>query len=266
MKNDDAYANAAFIPGSEQYLEDWPMAAMDFRAVEASIGRARLNVAYGDHPRQALDLFVPAGPAVGLMVFVHGGYWMRFDRSDWSHFAAGAVARDWAVAMPGYVLAPDATIPEITTMVAQSIEKAASYVRGPLVLTGHSAGGHLVARMANGGHLSDDVAGRIANIVPISPVVDLQPLLDTTMNETLNLDAQTAQSESPALHAKTYDVPVHTWVGGDERPAFLDQAQTLASAWGTDLTVAPGQHHFNVIDGLQDPDSPLMNAILGQGA
>ncbi len=262
MKNDDAYANAAYIPDADQYLDDWPEAAFDFRAVEASVGRARLNVPYGDHPRQAFDLFLPAGPAQGLVVFVHGGYWLRFDRTDWSHFAAGPLARDWAVAIPGYVLAPDASIPDITAMVAQAIQTAASYVRGPIVLTGHSAGGHLVARMACGGLLDQAVAARLARVVPISPVGDLRPLVHTTMNATLGLTPDLAQAHSPALHPKALDVPVHVWVGGDERPAFLDQAHGLGTAWGAPVTVQAGAHHFNVIDGLRDPDSPLVAALL----
>src|SRR3546814_5563195 len=52
---------------------------------------------------------LPISPA-GLAVFVHGGYWMAFDKSSWSHLAAGAVARGWAVALPSYTLCPEARI------------------------------------------------------------------------------------------------------------------------------------------------------------
>jgi hypothetical protein len=48
------------------------------------------------------------------MIFVHGGYWLRFGRRDFSHLAQGACSRDWAVALPSYPLAPGASIPQIT--------------------------------------------------------------------------------------------------------------------------------------------------------
>ena len=47
-------------------------------------------------------------------MFVHGGYWLRFDRDMWSHLAAGAVARGWACAIPSYTLAPEARISAMT--------------------------------------------------------------------------------------------------------------------------------------------------------
>ncbi|MGB0798406.1 MAG: alpha/beta hydrolase [Planktomarina sp.] len=187
---------------------------------------------------------------------------MQFDRKDWSHFAAGLTMLDWAVAVPSYPLAPTATIPQIGGHIADAITLAAGMVNGPIVLTGHSAGGQLVARMAmeNAG-LGPDVAARIHNIVPISPVGDLRPLLQTGMNSRLGLNAETAVAESPSLHAKHMKTQVHTWVGADERPAFLAQAKQLADAWNGPLTVEPDRHHFDVIDGLLDPEHPLCRAI-----
>ena len=52
------------------------------------------------------------------------------------------------------------------------------------------------------------------------------------------------------------------WVGGQERPSFLWQARTLSEAWDCPWHVAPGLHHFNVIDDLTDPDSLLMQTLL----
>lgn len=265
MKNDDAYANAAYIPNADAFAERWEQAAFDFRALENSCGRVRLNLPYGDDPRMAFDLFLPSGRPKGLMVFVHGGYWIRCDRTDWSHFARGALDADFAVAMPSYPLAPQATIPQMSNAISAAIAKAADMVPGPIHLTGHSAGGHLVARMAMAGMLPDAVAARVAKIVPISPVADLRPLLETSMNAQLNLTPEVALSESPSLQSKSLDVPVHVWVGGDERPAFLAQAQGLAQAWDAPLTIEDGLHHFDIIDGLERCDSPLIQAVLHPG-
>ncbi|MDD9921944.1 MAG: alpha/beta hydrolase [Boseongicola sp.] len=262
MQNDIAYNNADFIPNAEDFIQSWEVDARTFRETEAAIGRARLNVSYGDDEREKLDIFHPSGPAEGLVIFVHGGYWLRFDRSFWSHFAAGCTSRGYAVAMPSYPLAPDARIAGITRSIAQAVEVAASLVRGPIVLTGHSAGGHLVARMAcRDIAIAQPIRDRIARIVPISPVADLRPLLETTMNQTLHLDEAEAEAESPVLHAKP-EVGVSVWVGAEERPAFLDQARWLNEAWGSDSHIAPGRHHFDILDLLLESDGPLVNDLL----
>ncbi|WP_413868603.1 alpha/beta hydrolase, partial [Albidovulum sp.] len=169
-----------------------------------------------------------------------------------------------ACAMPAYTLAPAARIGGMTRQIAAAVAQLSRDVAGPLVLTGHSAGGHLVARMACAGlALPDAVAARIARVVPISPLADLRPLRETSMNETLGLDAAEALAESPALLPRRPGVAVHVWVGGDERPAFRDQARRLGNAWACPVTVEPGRHHFDVIEGLERPESPLMRALLG---
>jgi arylformamidase len=266
---DDAYANAIYIPGGA----DWPdrQAPGAFRAQQAA-DRLHEGIAYGPHPRERIDLFLPAGPPAGLLVFVHGGYWHKFDRGDWSQYAAGALGRGWAVAMPGYPLAPEARISTITRNIAAAIGRAAELVEGPIVLSGHSAGGHLVTRQvcADSG-LGVAVLGRVRRVVSISGLHDLRPLLATRMNATLRLDGAEAAAESPALLWPLPGVSVHAWVGDAERPEFVRQTTLLANIWaglGAEMaqTIEPGRQHFSVIDGLTDPASDLVEALVGGGS
>lgn len=257
MDMDRAYANGAFIAGAEGFVPRWQRDAAAFRGALGA--RAQLGVAYGPGARQRFDLFLPEGAPKGAMVFIHGGYWMAFDRSDWSHLAAGALARGWACAMPSYTLAPEARIGAMTVEVEQAIAAVSAMVPGPMVITGHSAGGHLSARM---GCADMPAPGRVVRVVPISPVAELEPLLATQMNQTLHLDAAEVARESPARLSLRRDVQAHVWVGGQERPAFLWQARTLSEDWNCPWTVAPGRHHFDVIDDLARADSPLMDALL----
>ena len=253
------YANGDFIPGSEALPARWAVEAAAFRA---SLGlRARTGLRYGDGARQSFDLFLPEGAPRGLMVFVHGGYWLAFDPSSWSHLAAGALARGWACAMPGYTLAPEARIGAMTQEVARAVTAAAEMVPGPVVVTGHSAGGHLSARMACADMVlaCDD---RLARVVPISPLADLRPLMRTEMNKKLGLDSVEARAESPALWGTKPGLAAHVWVGAQERPAFLWQARLLSENWACPWTPDPGRHHFDVIDALADPESPLSAACL----
>lgn len=260
---DDAYENGAYIAGAADYPQAWAERAAAFRQDLVGRGKLDLDIAYGDHPREKLDLFLPDAAPRGLVVFVHGGYWKAFDKSYWSHFAAGALAREYAVAMPSYVLTPEARIGQITRQVAAAIDKAAGRIAGPIHLTGHSAGGHLVTRMlCSDMQWSACFKERIARVVSISGLHDLRPLLNTRMNDILSLDAAEAAAESAILHRDVLPVPVVAWVGGDERPAFLDQARWLARDWDNARSmIDPGKHHFDVIDGLLFANSPLMTAL-----
>lgn len=255
-----AYANADFIPGADSYPPRWAAEAATFRATLGA--RARVGIAYGPGARQTLDLFLPEGPPRGLMVFIHGGYWLAFGPGDWSAFAQGAVARGWAVAMPGYTLAPEARIGAMTREIEAAIGVAAAMVEGPIVVTGHSAGGHLSARMACA-DLTPLWASRLRRVAPISPLADLRPLRRTTMNETLQIDPAEAQTESPALLPVRPGTEVFVWVGAQERPAFLWQARLLSEAWKCPWQAAAGRHHFDVIDPLRDAASDLTEVLLG---
>jgi acetyl esterase/lipase len=261
MKLDDAYENAAHIAGADEFPPRWQNAAAAFR--EELGARAQVGVSYGPSSRQTFDMFLPEGVARGTVIFVHGGYWKAFDGSYWSHLAAGPLARGWAVAMPTYDLCPDVRISQITRQIAAATAKIADRTQGTIALTGHSAGGHLVSRMMDPLVLSVDVRSRIETVVPISPVADLSPLLETTMNGILGLDAAEAQAESPVNMSPPHGVNVTIWVGADERPAFLEQAEALSRTWGARRVVVEGKHHFDVIDALADADGDLVRTLTG---
>lgn len=261
MRYDEAYQNAKYIPGGDAFPALWAARAAAFRVARAAA--ARLGLRYGAAPAEWFDLFLPDGAPEGLLIFIHGGFWLECGPRDYSHLASGALARGRAVAMPAYTLAPAARIPGMTRQIAAAVAAAADAVAGPVVLTGHSAGGQLAARMACADvALPGTVLARLTRVVPISPLADLRPLRETAMNETLGLDAAEAMAESPALLPRRPGPDVRAWVGGAERPAFLDQARRLGNAFACPVTVEPGRHHFDVIEGLERPDSPLMRALL----
>jgi arylformamidase len=126
-----------------------------------------------------------------------------------------------------------------------------------MVVTGHSAGGHLAARMG-----CADLSLPVSRVVPISPLTELGPLIATSMNATLQIDMAEVAAESPARLALRRDVAAHVWVGAAERPAFLWHARVLAEEWGCPWTCDPGRHHFDVIDALEDPRSPLTQTVV----
>lgn len=264
---DDAYTNGAYIAQGDSYPARWTEAADAFRKGISNMGSARLNLPYGSLPRNRLDLFLPHSAPQGLFVFVHGGYWMRYDKSSWSHLAQGALERGFAVALPSYTLCPEIRIGGIVREIGAAIGFAAKEIKGPVYLAGHSAGGHLVSRsMAMPMILPDDVRRRIAHVVSISGVHDLRPMMRTAMNATLKLDEAEALSESPPLLEPAPGTRLTCWAGAAERAEFIRQNALLANAWrglgaATDCVVEENRHHFNVIEGLTDPQSPLTKAL-----
>ncbi|MBT0957591.1 alpha/beta fold hydrolase [Alphaproteobacteria bacterium KMM 3653] len=262
---DEAFKNGDYIPDGETFPDLWAQQAERFRVS----AKGRLGLPYGALPEERFDLFLPEGPPKGLALFVHGGYWLAFDRSFWSHLAAGPLGHGWAVAMPGYTLAPKARIRSITRQIGRAIAAAADHVAGPICLTGHSAGGHLVSRMlCDDAPLSAPLRSRIERVVSLSGLHDLRPLLHTEMNQTLRLDVEEARAESSALHPPASQAEIIAWVGGGERPEFLRQSALLVENWGrqganTRLVVEAERHHFDVIAGLTDPDAPLTRALVG---
>ena len=259
----DAFDNIGHVPGAAELIAQ---GAEDAKAFREAASNASFDLAYGTGARQKLDLFLPVGTPRGLAVFIHGGYWHKLSKDDWSHMAAGALARGWAMAVPSYTLAPGARISDMTREMAQAVAFAAARVAGPLRIAGHSAGGHLALRMAcKGGPLSPDVAARLERVVSISGLHDLRPLLLSPLNDILHLDAAEAAAESPALCDPIEGPGVTLWVGGDERPEFLRQAALMSEAWGgaPKRVIENCRHHFDVVEGLAAPTSPLVEAFLG---
>lgn len=256
MDFDDAYANGAYIADSERFPAEWATAASAYR----DRTDCNLDIPYGPSGRQVLDVFHPLGQSQGTLVFIHGGYWRAFEKSSWSHLAAGANAQGWTVAMPSYDLCPDVRISDITQQMVAALAQISLMTTGSIRLAGHSAGGHLVSRLLDP-KFGADWQKRIDRVLPISPLSDLEPLSHTKMNEDFQLTTQEVQQESPINQAKP-NCAVKVWVGGEERPAFIDQATWLSQKWECDLHIEQGRHHFDVIDDLANSKSDMVKFLV----
>ena len=80
------------------------------------------------------------------------------------------------------------------------------------------------------------------------------------MNKKLKINLDTAKEESPVLHTKL-NVPFTIFVGEKERPAFLSQATSLSEAWSCSKIITNGQHHFNILDHLENKRSKLVELL-----
>ncbi|MEX3017254.1 alpha/beta hydrolase [Gymnodinialimonas hymeniacidonis] len=259
---DDAYANGAHIEDADAILARWKDEAPKvYRSLSPE------TILTGSAPRQFFDLYLPDTAIEGVTVFVHGGYWMAFEGRDFAHLVKGPLLLGQAVASVTYTLAPQARISEITAEITQAIVDIADRIDGSIRLVGHSAGGHLVTRLVCDGVLPAHVLSRIAHVVSISGVHDLRPLLRTKMNQTLGLTPDEAIAESPALLMPIEGVRVSCVVGAEERPEFRRQSALLANIWTglgavTQAIELPGENHFSIITGLENPQSDLCKLVV----
>ena len=265
MDYEAEYNNRRRVPEYAGHGARWSAASAAYREQWSDAG---LDLPYGSGERHRYDLF-PAGPVdAPLVVYIHGGYWQRGDRKDYSFLARALNAAGMDVALPSYSLCPAVSVmdivAELQAFLAALWKKTG---RHPLV-TGHSAGGHLTAAM-----LATDwsrVAGLPADLVragiPISGVFELAPLVGTSINDLVGLDAAAARAASPMLWpAPPKGGALVATVGGAESGEFLRQSRALAAAWakvGLDCEYleVPRANHFTVVDALAQPDSALFEA------
>src|ERR1700736_1695813 len=123
-------------------MAGWSRDAAAYR--EARQGRWRV-IPYDRGARNGIDFF-PGDGAGSIVVFIHGGYWQSLDGSFFSHLAGGLNAHGIYVAIPSYDLCPGVSVGDIIGQMQMASRRLAKLGR-PLVISGHSAGGHLAACM-----------------------------------------------------------------------------------------------------------------------
>ncbi len=258
-ERDDAYNNSTAVPDSP--------ALNAARVADSAVCRAEwkgsLDVPYGQTARQSLDIFPAADPAAPCFVFIHGGYWQRNSREEFTVLGAGLRARGWSVVMPGYTLAPEATMTQINAEIHAALDwlaanGAAHGVAGPVLLSGWSAGGHLTA-MGLGHPLV--VAG-----MAISGLFELGPMRETYLNKAMRLTDEEIVTLSPLRHHPVAK-PLAITYGTAELPPLVEDSRALhakraASHLPGALVPAPGGNHFTIVEELRGPNGLLVRTAI----
>ena len=253
------YNNRARVPENPALMAGWARDAAAYRAE-----RAPRTIVYGPAARNTIDVF--AGDGQGpIVVFIHGGYWQALDGSSFSHCARGLNAHGIDVAVPSYDLCPHVTVDTIIGEMRAAARELAKHGR-PLVISGHSAGGHLAAcLLATDWQAADTSLPRDLVIAAhaISGLFDLVPLVETSINKALRLDDKTAKAASPLFWKPPAHGSLDAVVGEKESAEYHRQSQTITVAWGaagfpTRYDTVLDANHFTAIAPLADPASPMV--------
>jgi arylformamidase len=268
------YNNRARVPEHPEIFAGWARDAAAYRDQASAEGRAELGLRYGPGPRQTIDLLCPeGGRAAPVALFIHGGWWRSLEPASFSHMARGLNAHGFVVAVPGYDLCPQVSIAEIIDQARQACLYLWRRFGRRLLVSGHSAGGHLAACMTatDWKSLAPDVP---ADLVPaafaISGLFDLTMLTGISVNADLRLTDDTARACSPLYWRPPAGHALDAWYGGAESSEFHRQSRVMAEAWGkagvqTDCREAAGENHFTVIAPLADPASGMVARLVALG-
>jgi arylformamidase len=265
------YNNRARVPEHPQIFAQWARDAAAYRAETSKDGRAEIGLKYGPSARQTIDLFKPRGGAEGpLALFIHGGYWRSLEPASFSHMARGMNAHGVTVAVSGYDLAPQVSIGQIIEQTQQACLYLWRRFKKRIMVSGHSAGGHLTACMVATDWKALD-AGAPADLAPvgyaISGLYDLAPLLHLGTNADFKLDAAEARRISPLFWPVAKGRVLDAVVGGIESSEFLRQSKIVADGWRdkgveTRYEAIPGMNHFTVCDPLINPTSAMTKRLV----
>ncbi len=232
---------------------------------------ARINLAYGPGPRDRFDLFPAPKPKGPFLLYIHGGYWQRGDKSVYSILSRPFTDAGIDVALVNYDLCPSvpasAIAPQVRRAVAHLWREARNLgcARERFCVMGHSAGGHLAAEMmaTRWDEEADDLpADMIDAGLPFSGIFDFTPILHCSENDGMRMDAAVAAEISTIRRAMPTDAPQLVAWGENETPDWKQQSQDYVACFGTaqrriETHVVPGADHFDVVDVLADGDSDL---------
>ena len=252
-------------PDFEEVVERW----LDRSAAHRDASGARVDLAYGEGEREKLDWFSGVDANGPALVYIHGGYWQRGDKNMYSFVTESFVRHGVSVAVLNYDLTPSVRMPQIPPQIQKAVAwiwhnaPDLGFARDRLFVTGHSAGGHLTARMmATDWPSVDDglPADLIRGGIPISGLYELEPLVHTSINEGPGMDIAEARAESPCNIPLVTNAPQLVAVGGGETAEFLRQSDDYADQYRTGERVMERfdvlkDDHFDELETLARDDS-----------
>jgi arylformamidase len=259
---DIAYSNRSVVIDWQDYLDRWTRIGEPLYAARAT---AR-DLAYGDRPRQRIDLFLTDDPGAPTCLFLHGGYWQWNDKEGQAFVAEGLLAHGINAAIGEYTLAPAAGMAAICGEAVAQVRFLAAELEkrgrdpGRLYLCGISTGAHLVAQAL--------ALPGVRGAMLISGIYDLEPIRVSSLNGPIAMDGEEARCFSPLHRIPPATPPMVIAYGADEIPEIRRQSDDYAAALAflgreVERIAVPGCNHFSVLEQLAAPEGVLARALAG---
>ena len=245
---DDQYEQRVWAPNAEQVIRRYGEASDQVRK---RIGGPRTE-RYGPTAPETLDIY---GSGKKAFVFVHGGAWKRQTSREQAFPAEPIVAAGAAYVALNFEKLPAVTLPEMAAQVQRGIEWVHQNLSKDVVLCAHSSGAHLSACALTR-------IGFIRKSLLVSGVYDLLPVRLSARNDYVRLDERLEQEYSPIRHADRIKCPVTVAWGEKDNQEFRRQSREFAERLGAPTLVGQGLNHFEILETLADPRSPLGRAAL----
>lgn len=248
-------------------------------AITPSGGYVRTaDLAFGDNPRQRLDVFAPRdAQGAPVVVFWYGGSWRQGDRGKYRFVAEALVREGYVVVLPDYRLTPEARFPDFVDDAALAVAWAAKNIGrhggdpSRIFAMGHSAGAYnatLAALdprfLARAGAPPDTIKG----VIGLSGPYDVASLRGRTIDAAFG-SASSAPDAQPASFARP-EAPRALLIHGARDtlvpPAhaeFLADALRAAGA-RVETRIYPDVAHIDIVLGLSSRlrgSSPLLADI-----
>ncbi|MDB5797470.1 MAG: hypothetical protein JWP36_1372 [Paucimonas sp.] len=264
---DREYDNRTKVPGFDfaGFLRDCDAQSQAARARHDCV----LDLAYGPGAAEKLDIFRAAVPNAPVHVFFHGGYWRMLDKRDFSYVADGIVPHGVTLVVVNYALMPAVTMAELVAQCRRALQWIDANIgqyggdASRVSLSGHSAGGHLVAMM-----LASAAVPPMVHACAISGIFELEPIRHCFLNDTLGLQPADVEQNSPRWLPRQHWCPLTIAVGEREGDEYLRQSRDFGVAWSGErgiarVVVMPGIDHFSIRAQLGDPASAMVAMALG---
>lgn len=262
------YNNRLHVPDFATYLERWDKLSAATREKHAFIK----DIAYGDHPRERLDIFPSNNPNAKVLIFIHGGYWQLFDKTKFHFIAETFLPHNITTVLINYPLAPTATMDEIVASCGKAIlwlqQNLTAYNANPnaVYIAGHSAGAHLAAMLLSKKQ-ANEIRHFIKGICLLSGLFNLIPLQLSDRNEVLQMSNETAVRNSPVDLMPEQICPLLIGVGAEETDEFKDQSREMynkckSKTTSIELLELKGINHFSILDALADEHTLLHKSLM----
>ena len=256
---DAAYDNTNAVKNSAELNAARIALSAEFRKAHPG----HLDLKYGPRERNTWDLFPAKDANAPCLVFIHGGYWQRNRAAEFASLIGGVYAHGWSAALPGYTLAPDASLTEIVAEIDAALDWLAAKgtghgITGKVVLSGWSAGGHLTAMCL--GH------PRVSAGLAVSGLFEMGPIRDTNLNDKLKLTEDELVKLSP-LRLPMVNKPLAITYGTAELPPLVGDSRELHQVRAAQHLPGPlipvaGADHFTITHELRDADGVLTKQLM----